>query len=75
VREVVNVDELRRVVGLPLDAAVLEIADQLLLLRVDRDEWCATLDSVRSLAVDVLELRVAVGMLLALDCLRRAWRL
>src|SRR5215468_827067 len=69
--EVMDIDELRLVLGLPLAAAVLEVADQLLLLGVDRDHRHAALKTRLRGLVDVLELRVAVGMLLALDGLVR----
>ena len=56
---------------LPLPSRVLEVADQLLLLGVDGDDRHAPLDAVLRLGVDVLELRVAIGMLRALDGLVR----
>jgi len=55
--------------GLPLTSAVLEVADQLLLLRVDGDHRDAALDASFRLGINVLELSVAIRMLRALDCL------
>jgi hypothetical protein len=48
-----------------------EIADELFLLRVDGDHGNAALDTVSGLLVDVLELRVAVGVLRAFYRLAR----
>ena len=48
---------------LPLPAAVLEIPDQFLLLRVHRDRRLAAAQEPPHAGVDVLELGVAVGML------------
>src|SRR5450432_688024 len=69
--KVVDIYQFRLALRLPLAAPVLEVADQLLLLRVDGDDRHAALDAVLGLGVDVLELRVAIGMLLALDGLVR----
>ncbi len=44
--EIVNVDEFRSALRLPLDACVLEIPDQLLGLRIDGDERYAARDTV-----------------------------
>src|SRR5215212_3347448 len=52
--------------GAPLAPAVLKVAEQLLLLGVDRDHRLAVPERRRDRLVDVLELRVAVGMLAAL---------
>src|SRR6185295_11566237 len=49
-----------------LSAAVLEVAHQLLFLRVDRDRRLASGECGLHLGVDVFELRIAVGMLRAL---------
>src|SRR5882672_4913051 len=72
-RKVVDVHQVGLALGLPLASAVLEVADQLLLLGVDGDDRDAPLDAVLRLRVDVLELRVAVGMLGTFDGL--VWRL
>src|SRR5208283_5894066 len=58
---------------LPLTSTVLVVADQFLLLGVDRDDRYAPLNAVLRLRVDVLELRVAVRMLGTFDGL--VWRL
>ena len=52
----------RRPLGLPLPSAVLEVADQFLLLGVHRDDWLAPPLIRLDPSVDVLELGVAVGM-------------
>jgi len=70
-REVVDIDEFRSAVGLPLTPCILEVADQLLLLGVDGDERDAARKAVRRLGVDVLELGVAVGVLAPFDRLTR----
>ena len=71
VREIVDIDELGFVLRLPLDSGVLEVSDELLLLRVDGDERRTVFEGDLRLRVDVLELRIAVGMLLAFDGLFR----
>jgi hypothetical protein len=43
-------------------AAILEIADQLLLLGIDRDRRLACRQCLFHLIVDVAKLRIAVGM-------------
>ena len=53
--------------GAPLAAAVLELADQLLLLGVDRDRRLTRRDRRRHALVDVPELGVAIGVLRALQ--------
>ena len=53
----------------PLLAGVLEVADQLLLLGVDRHDGLASRHEIGRGLVDMLELRVAVRRLLALACL------
>src|SRR5579883_2790098 len=71
VGEVVHVHHLRFALGLPLASAVSEVADQLFLLRVDGDERHAAFEALLCLRVEVLELRVAVRVLRALDGLDR----
>ena len=66
VEEVVDADLLGVALGLPLPAAVLEVADQFLLLGVHRDDRLAPPLERSDLAVDVLELGVAVGVRAAL---------
>ena len=60
--EIVHADLLRLALGLPFAAAVLEIADQLLLLGVDRDHRLAGRRGRFHLIVDVAELRIAIRM-------------
>ncbi len=61
-REIMHQHRRRRALRLPFAPAVLEVPDQLFLLRVDRDHRLASGQMrVRGL-VDVLELRVAVRM-------------
>ena len=52
----------RRALRLPFPPAVLEVPDQLLLLRVDRNHRLAGAQMLVGSPVDVLELRVAVRM-------------
>ena len=65
VLEVVHVDAQRIALRPIVGAAVLEVADQLLLLRVDGDDRLPFGLRRHDLRVDVLELRVAIGMLRA----------
>jgi hypothetical protein len=60
VHEVVGVHRERLTLGLPLAPAVLELAHQLLLLRVHRDDRLRALLHALDRRVDVLELRVAI---------------
>ena len=60
--EVVHPHRLGLALGTQLTAAILEVADQLLLLGVDRDGRLAGSLERLDLRVDVLELCVAVGM-------------
>src|SRR5262245_44284564 len=62
-----DIHQLGIALRLPLTPSVLEVADKFLLLGVDRDHWHARLEARLGNGVDVFELRVAVGMLLALD--------
>src|SRR5512143_2525811 len=66
VGKVVDVDFLRPPLRLPLTAYVPEAADELLLLRVDGDDWLVSRLEVLHHRADVLELRVAVWMIRAL---------
>jgi hypothetical protein len=50
----------------PFPAAVLEVANKLLLLRIDRDHRLAGCQRLGHAAIDMLELRVAIRMLVAL---------
>ena len=68
--EVVGADLDRLAGRAPLTPAVLEVADQLLLLGVDRYHRLAGGHRARDRGVYVLELRVAVGMLAPLADLR-----
>jgi hypothetical protein len=56
----------RAAFGPIIRAAVLEVADELLLLGVDRDDGLACGLGRNHLRVDVLELRIAIGMARAL---------
>ena len=70
VLEVVDAHELWLALQMPLAPAVLEVADQLLLLAIDRNHGPAGNDRRLRGLVDVLKLGVAVGMggpLLGLD--------
>src|SRR5205085_6567555 len=60
--EVVNLDVERIALGPPLPARILEVPDQLLLLRVDRDGRSAGRELRLNARVDVLELLVPVGV-------------
>jgi hypothetical protein len=51
-----------RTAWLPFLPRILEIADQLVLLRIDRDHGVLTLQERRGRRVDVIELGVAIGM-------------
>src|SRR5262249_11401925 len=59
----------RRALGFPFPAAVLEVADQLLLLRVHGDHGLSHVLECSRPSTDVLELCVALGMLCTLACL------
>jgi hypothetical protein len=65
-RKVVTVDRERLLGGPPLAARVDVVADQLLLLRVHRDDWLTTRERGANLLVDVPKLRVAIRMVAAL---------
>jgi len=60
--KVVHAHRLRRPGRLPFLARILEIADQFLLLRIDRDDRLLAPQQRRRRRVDVLELRVATRM-------------
>ena len=62
-RVVVDADRLGPALAPQLPTAVLEIADQLFLLGVDRDGRLSAPPGALDGIVDVLELRVAIGML------------
>ncbi len=46
----------------PFASGIPEVADEFLLLRVDRNRWLARRQALPSPLVDVVELRVAIGM-------------
>ena len=75
VLEVVDADQLGLALRAPLPTAVLEIADQLLLLGIDRDRRLLGGDRRLDPLVDVAKLRVAVGVARALSGLRLDCRL
>src|SRR5271167_2011278 len=62
VDEVMHVDVARRAFRAPVRSAVLEVADQLFFLRIDGDDRLTVRLRRNDVRVDVLELRVAVGM-------------
>src|SRR5258708_618469 len=65
VDEVVDAHRLRMTLRMPFATSILEIAHQLLLLRVDRNYWLTALHEPLRRRVDMLELRVPVGRLIA----------
>src|SRR5665213_1878674 len=67
VNEVVDLDALRLTFGPPLASTVLVLAYQLFLLRVHRYHRLPGSKRSRDIGVDVLELRIAVRTLIALD--------
>src|SRR4051812_39463949 len=69
VREVVDPYLLRVPLGLPLPSAILEVADQFLLLGVDGDDGPTGCEVAATGLADVAELGVTVGALLPLVCL------
>ena len=69
VLEVVNPDAVRIALGAIIRSTVPEVADQLFLLRIDGDDGLACRLRLERFRVDVLELRVAVGMARAFLCL------
>ena len=46
----------------PFPAGVLEVADEFLLLGVDRDNWLVLSQRRRDLCVDVANLRISIGV-------------
>ena len=60
---IVHVDALWRAFWTPVGAGVLEVAEQLFLLGIDRDHRLPGSLRNQHLGVDVLELRIAVGMM------------
>ncbi len=67
--EVVGANLLWLTLRAPFSAAILEIADQLLLLRIHRDHRLASSLELFRAGVDELELRIAIGMRFALQSL------
>src|SRR4051812_1858406 len=63
IKEIIDANVLGFSLGLPFLAAVLEIADQFLLLGVDGNHWIASRLVLRRLASDMGELGVPVRML------------
>jgi len=63
----VHPHELRLAFGAPFPSGVLEIADQLLLLAVDRDDRLASLQRLSTGPVDPPELQIAIRMLASLS--------
>ncbi len=61
--EVVHANLLGRALRLPFAPGILEIADEFLLLRVDRDGRIAGRQRLLDAIVDVVELPVAIGMI------------
>ena len=64
--EVMHPDRFGLALRAPLPAAVLEVSDKLLLLRVDRDHRLTRRQRSARAPIDVFELRVAVRMVVAL---------
>src|SRR6266852_4822940 len=64
--EVVHAHGFGLTLGTQFTAGVLEVADQLLLLGIDRDSRLAGALKAPDAGVDVLELRIAIGMVAAL---------
>ena len=73
--EVMHADRRRPAGRSPLGASVLEVADQLLLLRIDRDDWLGGGLAAADLLVDVAKLGVPIRMLGPSRVLRFACRL
>src|SRR6266850_1876046 len=63
INEVMYIDLFGCAFGSPFAARILEIADQLLLFRIDRDDRLAVRQKTASLFVDVFELTIPVHML------------
>jgi hypothetical protein len=63
VDEVVNVDKLRRVLGVPLLAIVLIVANEFLLLGVNGYDRLTRAQERRGLRVDVAKLRITIDVL------------
>jgi hypothetical protein len=61
-QEVMHADLLRLALRTPLAAAVLEVADQFLFLGVDRDPRLMIGQSLGHTLVDIVELRVPIGV-------------
>jgi len=64
--EVVDADLVGGALRPPVTTRVLEIADEFLLLGIDRDRRRAGAPRVLHLIVDIVELRVAIGMVCSL---------
>jgi hypothetical protein len=62
VLEILGADLLGLTFGSPFAAGILEIADQFLLFRVDRDDWLSSILEGPYLVVDVFELGIAIRM-------------
>src|SRR6202051_175495 len=74
VDEVMDVDRVGTTRGAVIAAAVLVLADGLLLLGINRNDRLASRLKRRDLSVDVLELPVAIGMVAPSFVLRLTWR-
>src|SRR5271154_934261 len=66
VDEVVHSDEVRTTRRTIIAAAVFEVADQFLFLRINRYHWLSCRLKSQNLAVNMLELAIAVRMTAAL---------
>ena len=64
-QEVVHPNVLRLTCGTPFPTGVLEVSDEFLLLRIDRDHRFARGQRRSHGVVDVNELRIAIGMAVA----------
>ena len=67
--KVVRIDFERFPFGAILSAPVFLVAQQFLLLRVDRDRWASAAPLRCHTAIDVGELRIAIRMVFAFSCL------
>ena len=67
--KIVHANVLGRALRSPFASGVLEVADEFLLLGVDRDRRLTRRERFFHSIVDVVELRVAVGIVRSLACL------
>ena len=70
--EVIDADLRRMPRGVPLTARILEVAEEFLLLGIDRNDWLAAALKVLDAGVEMREWRVAIRVLAALAGLARS---